>query len=97
MEKETRGTVCKRCEVSENVTLLSRTRYCKTWIEILDKYLEKELGGFNPSYQTVPGLQTRLESVIRARKQLAEIRDEVETLFLLNISGGESSYANTPY
>ena len=81
MEKETRETVRKECEVSGDVTLLNRTRHCKTWIEILNKYLEvweKRLDGLDPSDQTVPGLRARLESVIRARKRLVEIRDEVE-------------------
>jgi len=78
MVKETREVVCEGCEVSGNATLLNRTRYCKTWIEILDKCLEKRLGGLDPSYQMVPGLQARLGSAIRTRKRLAEVRDEVE-------------------
>ena len=61
--------------------LLDRTRHCKTWVEILDKYLEiweKRLGGLDSSDQEIPGPQTRLESAILARNRLVEIRDEVE-------------------
>jgi len=71
MEKETRETVHERCEVSGDITLLNRTRHCKPWIEILDKYLEvweERLGSLGPEDQAVSGLQTRLESAIRARK-----------------------------
>ena len=93
--KETRESVRERCEVSRDITLLNRTRHCKTWIEILDKYLEVWDKSFDPSDQVVSGLQTRL-SAIRARKRLVEIRDEV-VILLLGISGGESSYTSTSY
>jgi len=81
MGKEIRETVREGCEVSWDFTLLNRTRYCKTWTEILDKYLEvreKRLGDLNPEDQAVPCLLTGLESKIRARNRLVEIRDEVE-------------------
>ena len=42
------------------------------------RFTEKRLGSLDPSHQAVLGLQTRLESAIRARKRLVEIRDEVE-------------------
>ena len=54
MEKEARRTVCEGCEVSGNVTLPNRTGYCNTWIEIPGMYLEKKLGGLDPSHQAVP-------------------------------------------
>ena len=41
--------------------LLNRTRHCKTWIEILDKYLEvweERLGGLDPSDQAIPSPQS---------------------------------------
>ena len=66
--------------MSGDVTLLNHTRYCKTWIEILDKYLEiweKRLGGLNPSDQSVPCLQNWLELAILAKIRLVEIRNEV--------------------
>jgi len=81
MEKETRETVCRECEVSEAVTMLNRTRYCESWISIFNVYLEtweEELGGLDPSDRAVPGLRVRQESAIRARKRLIEIQDEVE-------------------
>ena len=81
MEKETRETVYKECEVSGTATMLNRTRYCKSWISIFNVYLgawEKRLGGLDPSGQAVPSLRARQESAIRARKRLIEIQDEVE-------------------
>ena len=82
MGKEIRETIRKECEVNGNVALLNRTRHCKTWIEILDKYLEvweKRLGGLGPGDQAVSGLQTRLGLAIWVRNRLVEIRDEVES------------------
>jgi hypothetical protein len=81
LEKETREMVSRECEVSGEVTLLNRTRHCKTWIDIFDRYLEvweKKLGGLDPSDKAVPGLRTRLESAAQGRKRLIDIRDEVE-------------------
>ena len=81
MEKVTREIVRKECEVSGEVTLLNRTRHCKTWIAIFDEYFErweKRLSDLDPSDQAVLSLRTRLESVTRARKRLVEIQDEIE-------------------
>ena len=51
LSKKTRETTCKECEVSGDVTLLNCMRHFKTWIEILDTYIEVregELGDLDP-------------------------------------------------
>ena len=82
MEEETRKTVYKECETNGEATLITRTRYCKTWISISNGYLtdwEERLGNLDPSDQAVPGLQARRDSAIKARERLIEIREEVKS------------------
>jgi len=80
MEKETRESILRECEVIGAVPVFTPTGCCESWISMFDRYLKawnKELGNLDPSDQAVLGLQASQKLVIEARKRLLEIGEEV--------------------
>jgi len=81
MERETRETISRERRVGGTAARFSHTHHYKSWISMLDRYLESldtRLRDLDPSDQRVPSIRASQRLVAEARERILEIKQEVK-------------------